>query len=101
MWSRGGSAPTAAEAVLPDNPHAAFSVVRESFTLEVKSDQDQACYLSLSALYRSALSYANRPETFDDVVSGVDYAVLEVPYLAWREQLDAAREMKQVSTPRD
>jgi replicative superfamily II helicase len=89
---RGGSAPTAVGAVILDDAHAAFSVVRESFTLEVESDQDQARYLSLSALFRSAFKDANRLGTFDDVVSGADYAVLEIPYWAWREQLDAVRE---------
>jgi Holliday junction resolvase len=30
--------------------------------------------------------------TFDEIVSGIEYTVLEVPYWAWHEQLDAVRE---------
>lgn len=75
-----------------DDAHAAFSVVRESFTLEVDGGDDRDRYLSLAALFRNAFREANRLGTFDDVVSGADYGVLEIPYWAWREQLDAVRE---------
>ena len=89
---RGASAPVTVGAIILDDAHAAFSVVREAFTLEVDSTSDQARYLSLTALFRKAFKDSNRLGTFDDVVSGGDYAVLEVPYWAWREQLDAVRE---------
>ncbi len=91
---RGGSQPLSAAAVMLDDAYAAFSVVRESFTLEVDSSEDRDRYLSLAALFRKAFKDANRLGTFDDVVSGADYGVLEIPYWAWREQLDG------VSVPR-
>lgn len=89
---RGGGQPLVAAAVILDDAHAAFSVVRESFTLEIDSSDDRERYLSLAALFRKAFRDANRVGTFDDVVSGADYGVLEIPYWAWREQLDGVRE---------
>ena len=89
---RGGSQPLSAAAVILDDAHAAFSVVRESFTLEIDGSEDRERYLSLAALFRKSFKDANRLGTFDDVVSGADYGVLEIPYWAWREQLDSVRE---------
>lgn len=89
---RGTGHPLTAAAVILDDAHAAFSVVRESFTLEVDASEDRDRYLSLTALFRKAFKESNRLGTFDDVVSGADYGVLEIPYWAWREQLDGVRE---------
>ncbi len=89
---RGGGQPIAACAIILDDAHAAFSVVRDAFTLDVDSEDERERYLELAGLFRKTFKDANRLGTFDDVVSGGDYAVLEVPYWAWREQLDAVQE---------
>jgi len=89
---RGGGRPVAVSAIILDDAHVAFSVVRESFTLEVKAEDNLPRYQSLADLFRKAFKEMDRLGTFDDVVSGPDYAVLEVPYWAWHEQLDAVRE---------
>lgn len=93
---RGDSTPTSVGAIILDDAHAAFPIVRKAFTLEVESGQEQARYASLTALFRKAFKDSDRLGTFDDVVSGGDYTVLEVPYWAWREQLDAVREQLRV-----
>lgn len=88
---RGGGPPQTVGAVILDDAHAAFSVVRESFTLEVPaSDRDR--YESLCGLFRKAFNDLERVGTFDDMMSGGERGVLEVPYWAWHEQLDAVRE---------
>lgn len=89
---RGGSHPQAVSAVILDDAHVAFSVVRESFTLEIKSDKDRPRYESLVGLFRKAFKDTDRIGTFDDIVAGSAYGVVEVPYWAWHEQLDAVRE---------
>jgi replicative superfamily II helicase len=89
---RGHSHPQKVSAIILDDAHAAFSVVRDSFTLEVKSDHDRERYESLVELFRKAFKDTDRLGTFDDIVSGSEYSVLEVPYWAWHEQLDAVRE---------
>lgn len=90
---RGASKPQGVSAVILDDAHAAFSVVRESFTLDITSAKDRNLYESLAGLFRKAFKEADRLGTFDDVLSGSEYAVLEVPYWAWHEQLDAVREL--------
>lgn len=78
-------------ALLLDDAHAAFSVVRESFTLEVSAGEKDR-YQSLTGLFRRAFRDIDRLGTFDDTVGGTSYGVIEVPYWAWHEQLDAVRE---------
>lgn len=89
---RGDPKPQGVSAVILDDAHAAFSAVRESFTLDVKADDDRDRYESLTGLFRKAFKETDRVGTFDDIVSGSEYSVLEVPYWAWHEQLDAVRE---------
>lgn len=89
---RGDSHPQKVGAVILDDAHAAFSVVRESFTLEVDADGDRDRYENLAGLFRNAFKQTDRLGTFDDVVSGSEYSVLEVPYWAWHEKLDTVRQ---------
>lgn len=91
---RGSAAmPTKVSAIVLDDAHVAFSVVRESFTLEVKADKAQRdLYNSLTGLFRRAFKEIDRLGTFDDLVDGASMGVLEVPYWAWHEQLDTVRE---------
>jgi replicative superfamily II helicase len=90
---RGGRMPIKAGAVILDDAHVAFSVVRESFTLEISSAEDKARYDALCTLFRVAFKNMDRLGTFDDTVSGLSNVVIEVPYWAWHEQIDAAREI--------
>ena len=89
---RGAGHPQRVSAIILDDAHVAFSVVRESFTLEVTTQKDRPRYESLVGLFRKAFKDTDRLGTFDDIISGSEYAVLEVPYWAWHEQLDAVRE---------
>jgi replicative superfamily II helicase len=89
---RGDPHPQKVGAVILDDAHAAFSVVRESFTLEVDAADDRDRYDSLAGLFRNAFKHTDRLGTFDDVVSGSEYSVIEVPYWAWHEKLDTVRE---------
>ncbi|MNQ22862.1 DEAD/DEAH box helicase [compost metagenome] len=90
---RGGAkSPVKVGAVILDDAHVAFSVVRESFTLEVKADGDAERYEALTSLFRRAFRDIDRLGTFDDTVEGSNGGVIEVPYWAWHEQLDAVRE---------
>jgi len=68
-------------------------VVRDAFTLKVNSDDEQSLYASLTQMFRLAFSDIDKLGSFDDVTSGIEFGVLEVPYWAWREQLGAVREL--------
>lgn len=89
---RGDSNPQKVGAVILDDAHAAFSVVRDSFTLEVEAEDDRDRYERLAGLFRNAFKQTDKLGTFDDVVSGSEYSVLEVPYWAWHDKLDTVRE---------
>lgn len=89
---RGDPLPQSVSAVILDDAHAAFSVVRESFTLDVKSEDDRERYENLTGLFRKAFRETDKIGTYDDILSGSEYSVLEVPYWAWHEHIDAVRE---------
>lgn len=90
---RGQKMPIRVGAVILDDAHVAFSVVRESFTLEVSSEDDNETYKALCNLFRTAFRDIDRLGTFDDTVSGLNNGVVEVPYWAWNKQLDTVRGM--------
>lgn len=89
---RGVASPQKVGAIILDDAHTAFSVVRDSFTLEVNSDDNNSRYLSLVDLFRKSFKEIDKLGTLEDIISGSDYSILEIPYWSWHEQLDAVRE---------
>lgn len=99
---RGTPSPVKVGAVILDDAHTAFDVVRDAFTLTVSSSKEAgkekaALYSSLSQAFRKDFNDMGRLGSFDDVISGREFGVLEVPYWAWRARLDQIREMLAVS----
>lgn len=90
--------PVKASAVILDDAHAAFSVVRDAFTLKVEAQKQKELYEKLTTLFRAAFKEVDKLGSFDDVVSGSEFSVLEVPYWAWREKIDVVREMLRADT---
>ncbi|MCM0084518.1 hypothetical protein L4X63_23355 [Geomonas sp. Red32] len=78
--------------------HVAFSEIRDSFTLAVTEEHDRERYEELAGLFRRAFGDTDRLGTFDDIISGAEQGVLEVPYWAWHQQLDAVREQLRTDT---
>ncbi len=76
-----------AAAMILDDAHASFSIVREQFTLSVRKDKDNEGYAFLTNTFRNDFKEIDRLGTFDDVVTGGDWSVLEVPYWAWTQRL--------------
>ena len=77
--------------IIVDDAHVGSNVVRDSFTIRIKSDDDSSgdeLYRTLASLFRQSFKQVGRLGTFDDVLSGADYSILEVPYWAWKEKLD-------------
>jgi replicative superfamily II helicase len=88
---RGSPSPQNVSTIILDDAHAAFSVVRESFTIEVSRDND--IYNELSSQFRQVFGEVGKLGTFDDIVSNKEYAILEIPYWAWHQKLDVVREI--------
>ncbi|WP_345320119.1 DEAD/DEAH box helicase [Novipirellula rosea] len=57
---RGGGTPQEVEAIILDDAHVAFSVIRDAFTLSVSRDNDREIYESLTSLFRSSFSESDR-----------------------------------------
>ncbi|WP_404466861.1 DEAD/DEAH box helicase family protein [Planococcus rifietoensis] len=89
---RGESNPQNVAAIILDDAHAAFSVIRDSFTLEVKAKDNPSRYMELINLFRKSFKDIDRLGTLEDIVAGSDFSILEVPYWTWHDQLDAVRE---------
>ncbi len=96
---RGSPSPVKVGAVILDDAHTAFDVVRDAFTLTVSASKEagkekaRALFSSLSQAFRKDFNDMGRLGSFDDVISGREFGVLEVPYWAWRERLDQVRDL--------
>jgi Type III restriction enzyme, res subunit len=75
-------------AVILDDAHASFTALRNCFTLRVSRESDEDLYLDLCNTFRADFALIDRQGTFDDIVSGIDSGVLEVPYWAWKVRRD-------------
>lgn len=80
------------EGLILDDAHTAFGDMRDVFTLSISSNRKPSLYAELTHLFRTAFDQLGRQGTFDDVVSGRDQAVLEVPYWSWLSRCNEVRE---------
>jgi replicative superfamily II helicase len=82
---RGGPRPIiTAGAIILDDAHVAFSTMRDAFTLRVEKEKAPEEYKHLTNTFRNDFKDLGRLGTFDDVVNGIDFGVIEVPYWAWK-----------------
>lgn len=87
---RGGVQPQKVAAIILDDAHTAFSTIRETFTLNINSNDKR--YRELADVFRKSFKDIEKLGKLEDILEGSDYSVLEVPYWAWHEQLDSVRE---------
>jgi replicative superfamily II helicase len=80
------------EGIVLDDAHAAFEVVRDAFTLSVSSIKYNDLYTELTQSFRGDFADLGKQGTFDDVVSGKDQTVLEIPYWSWLARFGELRE---------
>lgn len=73
-------------AIILDDAHAAFESVRKNFTFSVSAKDHIELYKDLCARFRQDFIRLDRVRTFDDVVSGQEPFVLDVPYWAWLQK---------------
>jgi len=89
---RGISIPIPVGAILLDDAHVAFSIVREAFTLRVDSKKSAGTYNHLTNIFRNEFKNIGKIGTFDDIISGADHSILEVPYWSWKDRSTEVRE---------
>lgn len=76
--------PITAAAIILDDAHVAFSTIREQFTLRVERNKDENSYNHLTNMFRHDFQQIGKLGTFDDIVSGAENTILEVPYWSWK-----------------
>ena len=77
--------------VVVDDAHVGSGILRDQFTIRLKRKAENGgddLYTTITGGFRQAFKDAGRLGTFEDVVSGNEYGVLEVPYWSWLEKLD-------------
>jgi replicative superfamily II helicase len=79
-------------AIILDDAHVAFSRVRDSFTMRIERKENGDLYDHLTNIFRNEFANIGKGGTFDDIVSGEDSAILEVPYWIWKERSPEVRE---------
>lgn len=86
--------------IILDDAHTSFSIVRDSFTMEIKNEgATQEVYTTLCHLFRKSFIDVGKGGTFDDVVSGNELVVLDVPYWDWNKKIPSVAEsLKKIST---
>lgn len=79
------------EGIILDDAHTAFSDIRERFTLTIDRTELPELYEEITALFRTDFTLQNRQGTYDDVVSGEEQTILEVPYVSWADRAEDVR----------
>ena len=73
------------EGIILDDAHTAFADMRDNFSVSIERIGKEAeLYSELTHMFRGDFGTIGRQGTFDDIVSGRDNGVLEVPYWSWR-----------------
>lgn len=79
-------------AIILDDAHASFPVVRDCFTFNLPATGvTREKYLEICSIFRKSFSDIDRVGTFDEVIEGDENIVLEVPYWAWKDYSDTVR----------
>ncbi|MDE2838038.1 MAG: DEAD/DEAH box helicase family protein [Chloroflexota bacterium] len=70
-------------AIILDDAHTAFSVVRDQFSIAIGREQLPDTYRELTQCFRHAFEEIGKQGTFDDITEARDEGVIEVPYWSW------------------
>jgi hypothetical protein len=88
-----GTEPVKVGGIICDDAHAAFSAVRDAFSISIGRSDHQDLYTELTTRFRSDFDNIGKVGSFDDIVERNDPAILEVPYSAWRAKAGPIREL--------
>ena len=80
------------QGIILDDAHTAFSTMREIFSLHIQREKHQDLYEEVTTLFRSDFAQQGRQGTYDDIVSGQEASILEVPYVSWANRADEVRQ---------
>jgi hypothetical protein len=79
--------------IICDDAHAAFSTVRDAFSISITRRDPPGLYTDLTTRFRMVFEQIGKLGSFDDIIERQDTEVLEVPYPAWASKADAVRQL--------
>lgn len=81
--------PEEVSVIVFDDAHSSFDAIRDTFTLEIKYNDNPLLYAELCAPFREAFGAIDKQTTYDDFLNGIrgiSNETLEVPYWAWERE---------------
>lgn len=79
-------------AIILDDAHVALSSVRDAFTLNISATDHKEVYKELADRFRPAFKEVGRLGSFNDIINGKEFGVIEVPSWAWHRKLDEVQQ---------
>jgi replicative superfamily II helicase len=77
-------------AIIIDDAHAGLSELRDSFTYQILG-ADREAYLEFVGIFKGAFEDAGLVGSLDEVTSGREDDILEVPYWSWKKAEEQVR----------
>eukprot|EP01012_Entosiphon_sulcatum_P040798 TRINITY_DN54523_c0_g1_i1.p1 TRINITY_DN54523_c0_g1~~TRINITY_DN54523_c0_g1_i1.p1 ORF type:complete len:353 (+),score=59.16 TRINITY_DN54523_c0_g1_i1:186-1244(+) len=79
-------------AIILEDAHVALSSVRDAFTLNISATDHKEVYKELADRFRPAFKEVGRLGSFNDIINGKEFGVIEVPSWAWHRKLDEVQQ---------
>ncbi len=76
--------PTDLAAIVLDDAHTSFAKMRDIFSLSIERDTHSDVYDTITTVFRPSILKEGRQGTLDDIISGKDNSILEIPYPEWQ-----------------
>ena len=76
-----------------DDAHVSFDVVRRAFSMSIEIKEHRDLYNELCSMFRGSFQAIGRQATFDDVTSGRESIVLEIPHWNWLDRVDEVQKL--------
>ncbi|UDQ98873.1 DEAD/DEAH box helicase family protein [Lentisphaerota bacterium WC36G] len=75
-------------AVILDDAHAAFSTIRDSFTINIVKNKNTELYNEIVDEFKVPFQQLGKQNLFEDIINDLDNTVLEVPYRHWINKVE-------------
>lgn len=103
--AQGGTSYVDLSALILDDAHVELSALRDAFAVVVSAidEKTKPLYQRLTELFAAAFDEAGRGMTFESIVEGKEWGVLEVPYWRWYDLIpqvaDIVKEVDPLTWP--
>lgn len=74
--------------IIVDDAHSSFSEIRDSFSIRITKADNLETYQNIVGVFRDVFSERGELATLNDILSGDENGILEVPYWAWDQKFN-------------